>query len=82
MKKKKSTAAGKETGLVALTEKLYSEYEVSELEERLETDPLLLANLFDLDQARGCNCKNKDCKLCGCNNIQGCPEAQVCSINK
>ena len=82
MKKKKSTAAGKETGLVALTDKLYSEYEVSELEERLETDPLLLANLFDLSQARSCDCKNQSCQLCGCNNIQPCPELQVCSVNK
>ena len=82
MKKKNLSAPLTGTELTALTDKLYSEYEVSELEERLETDPLLLANLFDIIEPRGCGCKNQGCEKCSCNNIQGCPEAQVCSINK
>ena len=40
--------------LTPLNEKLYSEFSLQELEERLETDPLLLSSFFGDDLVRGC----------------------------
>ena len=53
--------------LTPLNEKLYSEFSLQELEERLETDPLLLSSFLGDDLVRGCNCK-KQCDQCTCNN--------------
>lgn len=54
-----------EESLTPLNEKLYSEFSLQELEERLETDPLLLSSFFGDDLVRGCNCKKK-CTDCTC----------------
>ena len=50
-----------DTELTALNVKLYSEFSLNELEERLETDPLLLSSFLDNDLVRGCQCK-KECE--------------------
>ncbi len=53
--------------LQPLNKKLYNEFTIKELEERLETDPLLLSSFLGDDLVRGCNCK-KQCDQCTCNN--------------
>lgn len=43
--KKKGTPV--ESEITSLTENLHTEFEIQELEERLETDPLILIGMFD-----------------------------------
>lgn len=72
----KKTTEHKEE-IVSLTEKLFNEFSIQELEKRYETDPLLLNNLFQIGFAengdetmtRGCSCKKiGSCPTltCGC----------------
>lgn len=55
-----------DTELTALNAKLYSEFSLSELEERLETDPLLLSSFLDNDLVRSCQCKKECDGNCTC----------------
>lgn len=60
---------GKKQGeeeILPLNQNLFNEFSIQELEERLETDPFLLNNLFNLNQY--------DVMGCSCNKIGGCPE--------
>ena len=73
MKKKKLNPPGDHgEEIVSLNQKLFSEFKIEELEERYETDPLMLTHLFNLagdgdnELARGCACKK----------IGSCPELQ------
>lgn len=67
--KKKQNKQGNDTPgeLQPLNKKLYNEFTIKELEERLETDPLLLGAFLAGDNARGCQCR-KECDQCTCND--------------
>ena len=58
MSKKRRPDEGKE--LIPLTDKLYTEFSVEMLEERLETDPLMLSGLFDEIVPFCVQCKSSD----------------------
>ena len=57
--------------LMPLNNKLYSEFSLQELEERLETDPLLLASFLDIERAESCGCKKKCTNKCTCDGSSG-----------
>lgn len=60
--------------LVPLTDKLYTEFSIEMLEERLETDPLLLSGLFDDIMTRSCvQCKKSElhCQPVNCPTCYG-----------
>lgn len=79
MKKQLTKTASPTAELISLTDKLYSEFAVNELEERLETDPLLLVNLFESVQDTRCTCKNDGCTKCRCLNKCDCQSQIVCT---
>lgn len=68
----KLTPTGAEQeALMPLNNKLYSEFSLQELEERLETDPLLLASFLDIERAESCGCKKKCTNKCTCDGSSG-----------
>lgn len=70
MKTKKSTALSGTASheLVPLTDHLYTDFSIEVLEERLETDPLLLSGLFDQITPFCVACKSSDLG-CFCDGI-------------
>ncbi len=54
-------------GLVSLNDELYTEFGIQELEQRLETDPLLFTSL--LSGAEAAACKFSCPELDGCKNL-------------
>jgi len=63
--------------LVPLTDKLYTEFSIEVLEERLETDPLLLTGLFN-DITPFCTCK-KESSYCTNTNCTSCYSSENCT---
>ena len=60
-----------QTELVPLVDKLYTDFSIEVLEERLETDPLLLSGLFDEFTPHCGQCKKSELSCssnCGQNN--------------
>lgn len=60
---KKSTSSShseENKGLVPLNARLYTEFSIETLEERLETDPIALAGLFDEIMPLCVTCKKSD----------------------
>lgn len=55
--------------LVPLTDKLYTDFSIEALEERLETDPLLLSGLFDEITPFCAQCKKSDLTCDGTNCV-------------
>ncbi len=74
MKKKRKVffEAKEEEEMIPLNQNLFNEFSIQELEERLETDPLLLSNLFNLGLST--DSEAAVAGDCGCNKIQNCPE--------
>ncbi|MDR2408563.1 MAG: hypothetical protein LBE13_10710 [Bacteroidales bacterium] len=76
MKKKTNLQLKKINGeeMASLNQKLYNEFSIMELEERLETDPLLFNSLFSI------GISTEDGNIlrgnCGCNKIDTCPQLQ------
>lgn len=62
--------------IISLNENLFNEFTVDELEVRLETDPLLLSNLFSL----GADDVASTYGDCGCKKIGNCPHLE-CGCN-
>ena len=68
-------------GIIPLNNSLFAEFSIEELEARLETDPLMLAQVFGIpadsgmDSAMlGCGCKQlEDCSVLSCIR-DSCPE--------
>lgn len=60
------------TEISPLNQNLFNEFKIEELEERYETDPLMLVHLFGLGAAEGDN----DIRGCACNKIGNCPHLQ------
>lgn len=65
--------------LVPLTDHLYTDFSIELLEERLETDPLLLSGLFDqitpfcdMCKSDGFTCNDVNCTGCYGNNEEIC----------
>lgn len=59
--------------MTSLNKKIFNEFTIQELEERLETDPLLLSNLFHLGLSDSGE-TSAEARGCACNKIQSCPE--------
>lgn len=70
MKKEQTEELQSQEELVSLNDNLHSEYSVKELEQRLETDPLLLSTLLSDDIMPLCDCKKQTCGIiiCNCNS--------------
>jgi hypothetical protein len=68
--------------VISLTNKLFDEYLIQELETRLETDPLLF---FGFMAEMMCSCNNITCStvVCGCNGVWtgscACDEIEECN---
>ncbi|GEM_PF-471794 len=63
--------------LISLNQNLFNEFSIEELEDRFETDPLLLNNLFNI----GFSADGEGLELfCACNKISNCPDL-VCGCN-
>lgn len=61
MKQNQTEELQPQEDLVSLNDNLRSEYSVKELEQRLETDPLLLSSLLSDDIMPLCDCKKQVC---------------------
>lgn len=61
--------------LVPLNSKLFSEFSIEMLEERLETDPLMLSGMFEDIVPFGCPCKGSGGFSCDsyCDNVYCTP---------
>lgn len=66
--------------MTSLNSRLLSEFSIEELEERLETDPLMLSQIFgvmvngDSDEVN---------PLCGCRKLESCPSLEcICRGEK
>jgi hypothetical protein len=78
-----------EIKLISMNEKLYSDFSIEELEQRLETDPLLLGGLFDTMGwcifVNNCTCDgttNCTCNVIGANcTCDGGSTYNSCSIS-
>jgi hypothetical protein len=64
--------------LTPLNQKLYNEFSIQELEERLETDPMLFSSFFSIGVSAGDGgILRADC---GCHKIDSCPNL-VCGCD-
>jgi hypothetical protein len=72
----------KEDEIISLNHELFSDFSIQKLEERLETDPLALMNLFNMDLLESpCDCKQiDDCGslACGCDGKNPPPPPPPC----
>ena len=59
-----------QTELVPLVDKLYTDFSIEVLEERLETDPLMLSGLFDEITPYCLQCKKSELNDCSTNCAQ------------
>lgn len=79
MKKKTKTPVSADTErkeMIPLNAHLVSDFSIEELEERLETDPLMLSQVFGITTNDGGN--NIE-PLCACKKLSSCPElACIC----
>ncbi|MDR2408564.1 MAG: hypothetical protein LBE13_10715 [Bacteroidales bacterium] len=67
-----SAFSKKNDEIIAINNKLYNEFSIQELEERLEMDPFFISSLFNAGiNMISCSCNNiQDCTdlPCGCNS--------------
>ena len=65
---------GSDQRLTQLNGELYTEFMLQELEQRLETDPLMLIGFLSGAEAAACkfNCPDHRCQLCSCHG--DCPD--------
>lgn len=64
--------------ITPLNKNLFNEFKIEELEERYETDPLMLLHLFGLNAEESEN----TLRGCACNKISDCPELECGARNK
>lgn len=73
---RRNSTQGKE--MLSLNRQLFDEFGIEELEDRLETDPLMFSQIFgeilNEDTEFSCVCRNlKSCPKLGC-LVDSCPE--------
>ena len=62
--------------MIPLNTHLVSDFSIEELEERLETDPLMLSQVFGITANDG---EDNIAPLCDCKKLSSCPElACIC----
>ena len=84
MKKKNKNKNGSEVSesigkreIISLNDKLINNFDIEELESRLETDPLMFSQLFGLTTSDGGDGDIEP--LCACKKLENCPELKcVC----